>query len=122
MRRAVVVAVLFTTGCTTLLGVDFDSAFPEPDDGGPAEGGASGGGGSGPAVDGSSTCDGTCSPGNDGSVEAGPCAESPCKATLPQCGCPTGQACYLSSTGPKCGAPGIVDESDECTTNADCIP
>jgi hypothetical protein len=128
MRRAVVIAAVFTTACTTLLGVDFDSAFPAPDDGGPAsEGSASDGpaSGDGPAAnDGSpGTCvDGSCGQGGDGSPESGPCTESPCKATLPQCGCPSGQACYLSSTGPKCGAPGIVDESDECTTNQDCIP
>jgi hypothetical protein len=128
MRRALVMAVLCATGCTTLLGVDFDSAFPAPTDGGPASdggGSASSDGSSNGAADGSSprTCvDGSCADGADGSPQGGPCAESPCKAMLPQCGCPSGQACYLAAAGPKCTAPGIVDESDQCTTNAECIP
>lgn len=70
--------------------------------------GSSGGkGGSGPGGAASSTV----------SASTGPCSESPCKLTSPQCGCAGDQACQVDGTGAReCVTAG------QAGTNAACDP
>ncbi len=55
-------------------------------------------------------------------VDAGSCSESPCKLVLPQCGCVTGQGCYLNGSTPMCSAAGIAGEGATCTGLGTCSP
>ena len=66
-------------------------------------GGATSTGGSGTAGQG----------GNGGDI--GPCDESPCKVTLPQCGCPAGEQCTLVGDNRDCAADGTDDIGDSCS-------
>lgn len=50
------------------------------------------------------------------------CAESPCRLTSPQCGCATGQGCYLNGTARQCGAAGTATEGTSCSGPTSCQP
>ncbi|HJL04395.1 MAG TPA: hypothetical protein RMH85_25355 [Polyangiaceae bacterium LLY-WYZ-15_(1-7)] len=54
----------------------------------------------------------------------GSCSESPCKVVAPQCGCATGQGCYIDADGDAgCSdTVGTVGEGGACTAIADCQP
>ena len=64
----------------------------------------------------------TAASADSGTPDAGVCAEMPCRLAPVQCGCPTGEACYLSSTGAFCGSAGTIPEGGACTGAADCAP
>ncbi|MSP92446.1 MAG: hypothetical protein EXR79_11715 [Myxococcales bacterium] len=49
-----------------------------------------------------------------------PCLESPCRALPPQCGCPSGQACYLPTGAPVCRPAGATTPGGACTQDNDC--
>jgi hypothetical protein len=50
----------------------------------------------------------------------GGCAESPCRLVAPQCGCPTGQGCYMSGTMRACGVLGSATEGALCSSATSC--
>jgi hypothetical protein len=60
----------------------------------------------------------------DTGVDSGPvCAESPCRLLLPQCGCSTGQSCYVDSAGGRfCATTGTRNEGDSCVNDSACDP
>jgi hypothetical protein len=48
----------------------------------------------------------------------GCCTESPCRYLSPQCGCATGEACYVDSTGTReCQVHGSLTEGQACPTS-----
>ncbi len=50
------------------------------------------------------------------STSSGPaCVDSPCKLTVPQCGCAAGQQCTVDSTGVTCGTTGNTGLGQVCT-------
>ncbi|MEM9068849.1 MAG: hypothetical protein AAGE52_10100 [Myxococcota bacterium] len=50
------------------------------------------------------------------------CTEMPCQLTAPQCGCPTGQGCYLTPAGDRtCSPAGTVPEGGDCAA-VQCVP
>lgn len=130
-----VIPVLSSGACSVISGLDeFEVA-------GEGSGGATGAGGS--------TSTATSSSG--GGQGGGSCTESPCKLTLPQCGCPGGEQCSVDQSagdrvcvtagdkpeGAACGgtegecAPGLICRSLSptvgmcatiCTSDADCMP
>ena len=48
------------------------------------------------------------------------CSDTPCRLISPQCGCPTGQGCFLSGTTRACANLGTLAEGDPCSTATDC--
>jgi hypothetical protein len=50
------------------------------------------------------------------------CAESPCRLVNPQCGCPSGQGCYLNGANRTCAAVGAAGEGTTCTSINSCQP
>lgn len=48
------------------------------------------------------------------------CLESPCRALPPQCGCPSGQACYLPTGTPVCLAAAATTAGGTCAQDNDC--
>jgi hypothetical protein len=48
------------------------------------------------------------------------CSESPCRLVTPQCGCGTGQSCYLVGAARTCAPTGTVPEGGSCTNANDC--
>ena len=51
------------------------------------------------------------------------CGESPCKLVSPQCGCPSGQGCYIDSTGSRlCATSGANAEGAACSGLSSCTP
>lgn len=97
----------------------FDSGTPENDSGipgvdaGPIPPGVD----AGPRID--------AGPGPvDAGYDAGmtsTCSESPCRLVEPQCGCPSGQGCYLNATDDRtCGTLGSGLEGDICSGASDC--
>ncbi len=49
------------------------------------------------------------------------CAESPCRLVAPQCGCPSGQGCYVDAAGGRsCSAAGSNAEGAPCTAPTSC--
>jgi hypothetical protein len=51
-----------------------------------------------------------------------PCDQEPCRLVSPQCGCPCGLACVLTSEGRKCTTPGTNGLGEACSENSDCEP
>ena len=50
------------------------------------------------------------------------CAESPCRLISPQCGCGTGEGCYLNTSGVRvCAVAGSVPEGGSCDADL-CAP
>ncbi|RLB45006.1 MAG: hypothetical protein DRJ42_30885 [Deltaproteobacteria bacterium] len=80
----------------------------------------------------SNTCNNTpndalCSPGMTCQAGIGctgtACDESPCRLLTPQCGCPTGEGCYLTSaTGRSCLPAGTLVEGAACASDGACEP
>jgi hypothetical protein len=72
-------------------------------------------------------CGNVCKAG-EGCVDGacgGACAESPCKLLLPQCGCTTGQGCYVDDQQKRtCLAAGKIALGEPCPPNNDtqCVP
>ncbi len=65
-------------------------------------------------------------PVDSGVSDAGPgdatmCIETPCRLVAPQCGCDTGEGCYLSS-GAGCLPAGVGPVDAACEYNDDCVP
>lgn len=51
------------------------------------------------------------------------CVESPCRLVSPQCGCPSGQGCYLDgSLARVCATAGAAAEGATCTGITSCAP
>lgn len=50
------------------------------------------------------------------------CGESPCRLVSPQCGCASGQGCYLNGTVRQCGAAGSAGEGQPCSGATSCQP
>lgn len=50
------------------------------------------------------------------------CAESPCRVVGPQCGCATGQGCYLDGMGGRECLPAGTDSENETCTSGSCAP
>jgi hypothetical protein len=51
----------------------------------------------------------------------GACSESPCRLAPPQCGCPSGQGCYLGAGGAHvCGTPGPENDGQTCAGETSC--
>jgi len=50
----------------------------------------------------------------------GACPDTPCKLTTPQCGCPSGQECTISSYKVACKAGGTTQTGQPCTTQFQC--
>ncbi len=50
----------------------------------------------------------------------GSCSESPCRLLPAQCGCPSGQACYLGGTTRSCQTPGVAGEGAACSDAMRC--
>jgi len=66
-----------------------------------------------------------CDP-SAGCVPSSSCSESPCRLVAPQCGCPTGQGCYLTSGTRVCltsgtTAVGARCDTTQCTPGAICV-
>jgi hypothetical protein len=99
---------------------------PSGGDGGAGAQGASGGaGGTGNVggVGGAGNEGGTGNVGNTGGAGGTQptCDEDPCKLTLPQCGCPSGEQCSVSPAGRECIAQGDVGWGDVCV-GEECAP
>jgi hypothetical protein len=63
--------------------------------------------------------DGECVDGACGGV----CTESPCKLLIPQCGCPTGQGCYVDDNSVRgCLKAGTKAEGATCADDTECVP
>ncbi len=50
------------------------------------------------------------------------CGESPCRLVAPQCGCGTGQGCYLAGTTRSCNPAGSAAEGAACAAVNSCAP
>lgn len=51
------------------------------------------------------------------------CGESPCKLVAPQCGCPSGQGCYIDGTGSRlCTTAGANGAGNACSGLSSCVP
>lgn len=50
------------------------------------------------------------------------CSESPCRLVAPQCGCPSGQGCYISGGARLCTSAGGLPPGAICTGLASCVP
>ncbi len=48
------------------------------------------------------------------------CSETPCQLVSPQCGCATGQGCYLSGANRVCGTPGPEATGQACSGATAC--
>lgn len=63
-------------------------------------------------------------PGVDGgrdSGTSGTCTESPCRLVAPQCGCPSGQGCYVNGSGTRaCATAGTEREAQACVGETAC--
>jgi hypothetical protein len=61
--------------------------------------------------------------GATGCTSSGACSESPCRLISPQCGCPSGQACYLAGGSMRaCATAGAGAEGTACTSSSSCAP
>jgi hypothetical protein len=60
--------------------------------------------------------------GTTSTVWSGPCPESPCRLTAPQCGCSTGEACAIEGDAPACVAAGALGANEPCAGPGDCAP
>lgn len=52
----------------------------------------------------------------------GTCMETPCRLVSPQCGCSTGQGCYVSGASRLCATAGTAMEGADCTGTTSCVP
>lgn len=51
------------------------------------------------------------------------CAESPCRLVSPQCGCPSGEGCYIDGSGGRlCSTAGSNPQGAPCSGLASCTP
>ena len=49
------------------------------------------------------------------------CAETPCRLVAPQCGCPSGQGCYVDGSATRlCATAGTASEGQSCTGTSGC--
>lgn len=55
-----------------------------------------------------------------GCMSTSMCSETPCRLVTPQCGCTTGQSCYLVGAARMCAASGSAPEGASCTNANDC--
>ena len=90
---------------------DSDSVSATQTASGSGGNGGNGGGGASSATGGAGG-----SGGSGGSLPA--CEEDPCKLTLPQCGCPSGERCTVKVNLATCEPEGAVDLGDKC--GSDC--
>jgi hypothetical protein len=58
---------------------------------------------------------------SNGCVSTSTCSETPCRFNPPQCGCPTGQACYATATSAQCQMPGTGASGTVCANGGDCV-
>jgi len=103
-------------------GVSDDSGGDDDDDGSHV-GGHAGGTFPGGSAPGGSTAGGSAPGGGStgGSASGGgaPCSEDPCKLTLPQCGCASGEKCTLTGTNRICRDNGTDGEAQPCEGSPD---
>jgi len=56
------------------------------------------------------------------SSTSGGCADSPCKLTAPQCGCPANEQCTIAGFARTCGPVGTIAGGQACTGGSSCVP
>jgi hypothetical protein len=120
LRSLACLSALILTGAACA----YSSPVQERGAGGASHGASSTGGGSSSSS--SSTGDASSSSSSSGGP-IGPCGESPCKLTGPQCGCAGGQQCStdpasLDPTYRVCVPQGIQGEGQKCVNGTGCGP
>lgn len=120
-------AALAVAACATGGGVGYSGGYAGG--GGGVSGGGSGGSGGGD-TGGTTVIGGSGGAGGSGGSGGGDtggtggsggyCSEDPCKLTMPQCGCPQGEACHLVSYFRVCLPAGNQTSSQSCQD--DCAP
>lgn len=118
-RLLATIGALMLAGTACAQGSSFIGGGGVGGEGSGLDGGGGAGGGAMTTTDAASSSASSASGTSSG---GGTCSASPCKLTVPQCGCPSDQECGIANFMPACQAAGSLSLGQSCMGAGECAP